>query len=37
MKLIVQTGGQCRGAACSSLWGSRLTSFAKYWSGRFTA
>jgi hypothetical protein len=37
MKLIVQTGGQCRGSVCSSLWGSRLTSFAKYWGGRFTA
>src|SRR3954453_12688059 len=37
MKLIVQTGGKCRVSACSSLWGSRLAPFAKYWSDRFTA
>jgi hypothetical protein len=37
MKLIVQTGGKCCVSACSSLWGNRLTSFAKHWSDRFTA
>src|SRR5690349_205937 len=37
MKLIVQTGGKCRVSACSSLRGSRLAPFAKYWSGRFMA
>src|SRR5204863_8461326 len=32
MKLIIQTGGECRISARSSLWGSTLTSLAKHWS-----
>src|SRR5260370_26438214 len=37
MKLIIQTGGECRGSARSSLWGSRLSRFGKNLSDRFAA